>query len=355
MRNTIPLPRSLHLLSLALLLASAGLLPACAARESAAAAKQPDGSPFAKTDPDEATKSASQADPELRSLTDSLDTRTAERRPFAARPRTSSREAQVFDPPAEAASAADQPAPPAPTAPASTTAARPEPTATTTTPPERPAERRERLIRELTGTLAEQPRPASALDAPIRNLLLASAGVGPDDQPAAQRSLEEQAAALRAAPGLSITQATLARRVTGFGQLTAFSGSNFLVGRAHTVLVYVEVDRFAHRAVSPDETPTAAPNTTDGTPLWSVELAQELHLYHDADGLLAWKTPEQNTRDLSLRQRRDHYLVQRVELPANLSVGAYRLKVIVRDRVADAVAEATIPIQIVADPALVSR
>lgn len=318
-------------------------------------AAQPDASPYAKSPP--------AATDDLRGLTDSLDARTAERRPVAARVRPRA-DPQIFEPPADTAQApapADAPAPsPAADASAATAtstaipATTPVPAALTPpTPPEPPERRRERLVRELAGTLSEQPRPASALDQPLRALLLAAGSVGPDDQAAAARLLDEQAATLRPAPGLTITRATLARRVTGFGQFTPFPSSTFLVGRAQTALVYVEVDRFGHREITGQDGPLPTAPDPAGEQ-WAVELAQELQLYHDADGVLVWRSPEQPTRDLSTRQRRDHYLVQRIELPARLTVGAYRLKVIVRDRVTDATAEAAIPIEVVADAALVN-
>ena len=322
--------------------ACAAIILALAAGCSAPKAPDPEASPYAQQPA---------AGDDLRGLTDTLDARTAERRPAVARsrPRT---DPQIFEPPAQAAApsatASETPAqaatapPPAPV-PAPATAPTPEPL----------DRRRERLIRELAGTLIEQPRPASALDQPLRALLQAAATVGPNDQPAAARLLDEQAATLRPASGLTITRAALARRVTGFGQFTPFASSTFLVGRAQTALVYVEVDRFGHREITGQDGPLPTAPDPAGEQ-WAVELAQELQLYHDADGVLVWRSPEQPTRDLSTRQRRDHYLVQRIELPARLTVGAYRLKVIVRDRVTDATAEAAIPIEVVADAALVN-
>jgi len=61
-------------------------------------------------------------------------------------------------------------------------------------------------------------------------------------------------------------------------------------------------------------------------------------------------------RDRSRTRRRDFYIVQRIDLPANLSVGKYNLKVAVRDRHAPggAEAEAVVPIQIVADASLLA-
>jgi hypothetical protein len=352
MRSTTPptlLTPPLLLAVLALASCSGNPKPAASADERQA---PPPGSPFG---------SGSSA-AELRELTDQLDTQTATRRPTTAAPApraiaASRREPQVFPAPGEPDAAAATLAIPGssvttPPAPPTTPAATAAPATITPTPPsETPAQRRDRLMRELAATLGDQPEPGSALDQPLRALLLSAPGIGPEDDASAARALEEQALAANSNPGLAITTAALARRVTGFGQYTPFASSAFLVGRAQTVLVYVEVDRFAHREVT-EQTANA---TADAGPLWSVELTQTLHLYHESDGTLAWRAPEQPVTDRSRRQRRDHYLVQRVDLPANLTIGSYQLKVIVRDRVSNAQAERIIPIQIVADPDLATR
>jgi hypothetical protein len=83
-----------------------------------------------------------------------------------------------------------------------------------------------------------------------------------------------------------------------------------------------------------------------------VELTRELSLYHDADGLLAWRRPAVDITDSSLNRRRDFFFSEVIELPRTLSVGAYRLKVSVTDRVTGAVAESILAIDVVADPRL---
>lgn len=157
--------------------------------------------------------------------------------------------------------------------------------------------------------------------------------------------LRDQAAALTQGGGLSIAHAALCRRVEGFGRYDALDTTTLVAGRAQPVIVYVEPEGFAHRAA----------DTPDGAQRWTVELSQELQLYHDADGTLAWMDREQNISEASRRQRRDFYLVRRIDLPATLSIGAYRLKVVVRDRVSGTVAESIIPMQVVADANLAAR
>ncbi|MEC9373748.1 MAG: hypothetical protein VYC34_07885, partial [Planctomycetota bacterium] len=79
---------------------------------------------------------------------------------------------------------------------------------------------------------------------------------------------------------------------------------------------------------------------------------QQISLYHDADGVLAWRTEREALSDFSRNRRREFYTVQLVELPETLTVGRYQLKVTVRDKTTDAISEATVPIEIVADPSL---
>lgn len=343
-------------LSLATLAASP--LAGCSnAQPGETAAAEPTDSPFPK----------SAAGDDLRSLTDQIDAQTAERRPLSAResarPR---REPRVFEAPPEAIGNLDpreealvaQIGPPAELAspqPASTTSpASPTTAAHAAAEPgktsESPTQRRERLIRELSATLAEQAdRPGSALDQPLRELLAAAPGMSVDDLASAAAALDRQAVALRQQKGLRLNHAALAQKVTGFGQLVPFKGTTFLAGRAQPALVYVEVENFTHKPVEEETLPS------DAEPRWLVDLSQELQLYHDADGVLAWHSREQPARDISTRQRRDHYLVQRITIPATLTVGAYRLKVIVRDHATGASAETIIPLQIVADPNLTNR
>ena len=58
--------------------------------------------------------------------------------------------------------------------------------------------------------------------------------------------------------------------------------------------------------------------------------------------------------DRSKNVRRDFFVVQRIDLPANLNVGKYLLKITIEDLVAQSTDQANIPIQIVADPNLVT-
>ena len=186
------------------------------------------------------------------------------------------------------------------------------------------------------GTLA--PSERALLDA-IRSLHASlangSEGAGSVDPADALRLAAE-----RAAEGLPlrITDAKLCTRVVGFGDYNELSVNAFLAGSAARVVVYTQVDRFATRAgVGGRQT---------------VELSQELDVYHDADGAHCWKRPAQSVSESSRVKRRDFFLTNAIELPPTLTIGKYRLKITMRDLTGNSVAEATIPFSVVADAKL---
>jgi hypothetical protein len=142
-------------------------------------------------------------------------------------------------------------------------------------------------------------------------------------------------------PGaLKIRTALLCRRVRGYGAYDAFESNTFLAGRDQKVIVYVELDQFR-----------SAKNVQG---MFQVKLSQDVRLYNQADGLKVWAQPPVDIIDESHNERRDFFVVQLVQLPAQLGVGKYVLKVRVQDRQANTVDEATVPLNIVADRTLLS-
>lgn len=259
---------------------------------------------------------------------------------------------------------------------------------------ESPDARRARLINELAATLQKQ---AGASGRPMREALALTllSGLDPAVTPGeAQRRLTpEQAEVLESmralvakvvgpegvagAPGaagapladprqlataladaaeatapmrmLNLPTVVLASRVEAFGRYTPLPGTTFIAGRPTAMVLYTEVEHFAARqggeVTSLGE--LDAPATPEGT--WTVWLAQSVDLF-STDGTRAWGRPEAAVRDTTRARRRDFFLTQRLELPANLSIGTYTLRVTVRDRLNGAQAEAIIPVTIVADP-----
>jgi hypothetical protein len=142
---------------------------------------------------------------------------------------------------------------------------------------------------------------------------------------------------------MRIRTAALCSRVAGFGQFTPLNTSRFQQGRSIRAIVYAEIARFGHRPIG-DDGKGAAPGDR-----WAVELSQTLQLYHDADGVLAWSRPEERIIEASRNKRRDFFLIHEITLPPTLTIGAYRLKVIMKDKTTGHEDEAIIPLQIVAD------
>lgn len=194
-----------------------------------------------------------------------------------------------------------------------------------------------------------QRRSLEAFRAVVRAVTSGSAASGDPRQVA--DVLVSAASGLDDAQGIHVRRASLCSRVLGYGRYEVIGGSTFVAGRPARFIVYTELDRFAHRQAKAGDPGRAELGAdVDGEAPLAVELSQELSLWHDADGSAQWRVPEQAVVEVSRNRRRDFYLVQQVELPSNLSVGKYNLKVLVKDRVSGGQDEASIPIVIVADP-----
>jgi hypothetical protein len=154
----------------------------------------------------------------------------------------------------------------------------------------------------------------------------------------------------QAGPSVTITKAALCTRVEGFGRFEAFPSSTFVAGQPIRAIVYTQLADFAARPAR-DNDPVQ--RTIPIGEQVSVDLAQELSLFTDADGLLAWHDPGRGVVETNRTKRTDFYLVQMIELPATLSIGRYNLKVTVTDRTTGAQAERVLPIEVVADARLV--
>ena len=139
------------------------------------------------------------------------------------------------------------------------------------------------------------------------------------------------------ASGIRVVRALLCTRVDGFGKYEPFASNEFVAGRSHEVIVYVEVDRFGHRELF----------GTDGQARYEVEMSQRLELYHVADDLNTWNRAAEVDRSVSRNKVRDYYLINKITLPGNLGVGRYHLKVVMRDLVEEKVGELIIPIRMV--------
>lgn len=200
---------------------------------------------------------------------------------------------------------------------------------------------------ELDRLEAELLPAEAAVLRPLREMFsrLGGSAAAQGDPGAIASLMEEYAKRVARAQPLTLPAAVLCERVESFGRYTPMR-TTFAAGREHTAILYVEVENFVQRSAPGEGSGLGA------SEVWVTELGQSLDLHHDADGSLQWRQTEQTVRDASRRRRSDYYLVQRVTLPATLSVGKYNLKVTVKDKVSGATAQARIPIQIVADASL---
>ncbi len=165
------------------------------------------------------------------------------------------------------------------------------------------------------------------------------------DPAAMARLLREKADQLAGAASqeyLALGTVALCQRVDGFGRYATLGTNTFVAGRPAAMILYSEIENFSQSRATDAASRESAEQ-------WRVELGQTIRLYLDSDDSEQLVLPESVVRDGATSKRRDFFLVQRVDLPKNLSVGNYHLKVAVRDIASGALAERTIPIRMVAD------
>ena len=156
--------------------------------------------------------------------------------------------------------------------------------------------------------------------------------------------IEAGAAAMTSLSDIRIREAKLCRRVETIGrydEMERYDDTYRMladVTKRHRAIVYVEPIHFGHRH-----------EVRNGVEGYSVELEQDLLLYRldEQDDMLAWQLLGQEISEFSRVQRRDFFLTYVVSLPPTLSVGKYRLKVVLRDRVSGATAESSINLEMV--------
>lgn len=139
-------------------------------------------------------------------------------------------------------------------------------------------------------------------------------------------------------PSLSIPAFKLCSRVSNYGNYNEIPGSAFIRGEPIHLVCYIELDHFTSRE-APDRR------------YWITSVSLEIDLYA-ADGTRVHTEAEEVAEDYCLNKRRDFYLTRSIVLPGNLNLGAYSLKARVRDMATGAIAEANLPISIVATKAV---
>ena len=139
-------------------------------------------------------------------------------------------------------------------------------------------------------------------------------------------------------PPLTIATAALCTVVRGFGDYEPFQKYAFVAHTEQRAIIYLEMEHFTSELNSQGE--------------WITELSQEVTIYSDRDGIPVWSEVWQKAVDKSRNQRQDFFTVQIITLPRALSVGKYQLKIRMRDEKSGALAEESIPFEMVADPKL---
>jgi hypothetical protein len=148
--------------------------------------------------------------------------------------------------------------------------------------------------------------------------------------------LIDMADRLRSQSELTLPTVALCTSVSGFGLYTPVDKSRFPAGADNKVVVYCEVRNF-------QSTPTPDNH-------WQTQLTEEMVLYTES-GLPVWpaKSLPQRVTDVCRAKRLDFCFAKLISLPSNLTIGRYLLKITVTDAQANHVAEASTPIEIVAE------
>lgn len=144
--------------------------------------------------------------------------------------------------------------------------------------------------------------------------------------------LLEMSDRLRALGELTIPAAALCTKVDRFGVYDPMEPAQFHAGANNEAVLYCEVANFSSQLNSSRQ--------------WETRLKHEAVVYNET-GLNVWTIKADTVSDASRNCRHDFYVVRKLRMP-NLPVGRYLLKVTVTDLQVSRVAEATVPIQVVA-------
>ncbi|HEX3357898.1 MAG TPA: hypothetical protein VHS31_13080 [Tepidisphaeraceae bacterium] len=147
------------------------------------------------------------------------------------------------------------------------------------------------------------------------------------------KPLTDLADRLKTQAELSIPTLTLCTKVEGFGRYDPIDPSRFPAQRETQAIIYCELENFSSQQ--------------NQAKIWQTDVTQEAVLYTE-DGMQVWADKTQQVQDLARNRRHDFYLRTLVTFPSTLTVGRYLLKVSIVDRQANRVAEASLPIQVVA-------
>lgn len=195
--------------------------------------------------------------------------------------------------------------------------------------------------------VAAAPATTPATSGAIATPTTPAATTSASTPPAAQAPGGAQTASLR------ISQLSVCTKIEGFGRLTPMDVTRLPARREVPMLLYTEVDGFAHRSGAGLPPPMGVDSDLsregdDGSTEWVVHLSQEVTIRRDdSSGALVRMYESRESRDVARSLRRDHYLVQRIKLPGALTPGSYVLTATVKDLASGEVAQRQIRLTVV--------
>lgn len=158
-----------------------------------------------------------------------------------------------------------------------------------------------------------------------------SSGAGVD---ALLKQTQEVAGTLNAAGQLRIADFRLCSRIVNFGLYDEVESYKFPAMRPTPLLTYVEIEGFK--------------SVPGGDGKYVTRVRHELELYTERDGQMVYAWPAAPAEDICGKVRHDFFLPRQIQLPSNLTMGRYRLKVRIIDEQSQNQAESVVAFSIVA-------
>jgi len=154
------------------------------------------------------------------------------------------------------------------------------------------------------------------------------------------------AAAAKLGESRGLRMATLAAcsQVESFGRYIPMPTDRFIAGQRRGVILYAELANFVN-ADSPTGD-SASEGSADGP--FAVTLRQSVQLLKESDGTVAVDFGTTEFASRSRSPRRDLFLAQRIDLPANLTIGTYVLNVRITDVASSSETEQKLPLMVIA-------
>jgi hypothetical protein len=147
------------------------------------------------------------------------------------------------------------------------------------------------------------------------------------------RPLLDLADRLRSQADLSLANVQLCTHVEGFAKYDPFDPARFPSGVTTEVILYSEVENFSSQL--------------NDQKRWETKLSVDTVLYTEG-GQQIWGDKTDSVVEATRTRRHDYFMAKRIKLPSSLVPGRYLLKVSVTDQQISRVAEATVPVVIVA-------